>query len=40
MEHALRHAIPRLAAATVHAEPVNQATLAHATLAHHNSTNQ
>jgi cation diffusion facilitator family transporter len=37
VEHALCHAIPRLATATVHAEPFNQATLAHANLAHHNA---
>jgi divalent metal cation (Fe/Co/Zn/Cd) transporter len=35
VEHALIHAVPRLAAATVHTEPSTGAQTAHGTLAHH-----
>jgi cation diffusion facilitator family transporter len=35
VEHALVHAVPRLAAAMVHVEPASRAAAAHDTLAHH-----
>ena len=35
VEHRLVHAVPRLAAATVHTEPAARADIAHGTLAHH-----
>jgi divalent metal cation (Fe/Co/Zn/Cd) transporter len=35
VEHELVHAVPRLAAATVHTEPAARAAVAHEALAHH-----